>query len=103
MPLQRRCPPRRPVFHNGHAAVDQQKMFIVIEELRRQIEALTERVVQNQVLSHDGVGSEEEDTIIIRGLFTFHKNASNRPVHFSFDDRRWDNVFKVDIHDFLEI
>lgn len=66
------------MFYNGQdEAVHQRQMLDAIEELRRQIEALTQHVVQNQVPSNDGVGSEEEgyhheEEFVNR----FHKNAS---------------------------
>lgn len=79
-------------------------MLDAIEELRRQIETLTQHIVQNQVPSNDGVGSEEEgyhheEEFVNR----FHKKCIKITRTFFlviFYDRCWNNELKVKIPNF---
>lgn len=99
MAPRRKNQPRGPIAPpNQNAALDQQLMIGMIEDLRRQIEALAQRIAQRENASQDGDKSEGADYQHEEEFENpFHRNAPRRPAPISFDDRRWDAGFTVEI------
>lgn len=96
MPPRRRNQPRGPAAQpNQNAAFDQQLVIGMIEDLRRQVEALAQRNAQGGNPSQDGNGSEGDDYQHEEEFENpFHVNVPRIPAPIAFDHRCWDGGFR---------